>query len=253
MMSAGIDAGAATIKAVLLIDGKVTGSIVRPTGFDFSAAALQIYDDLLRQTGTEKAAVGAIGATGYGRDSISFATKRISEITAHAQGVYHLYPEVRGIIDIGGQDSKIIVVNDGKVVDFLMNDRCAAGTGKFLEHTARALELTVEDLGQIALSSKSPASINSMCTVFAESEVISLRAKGFSREDIAAGLVESIARRVAVMARQKGLYQDIALVGGVAKNAGIRVALEKELGVGLFVPPEPQITGAIGASLIAMR
>jgi predicted CoA-substrate-specific enzyme activase len=159
---------------------------------------------------------------------------------------------VRGIIDIGGQDSKIIVITGGKVTDFLMNDRCAAGTGKFLEHTARALEISVEDLGQIALLSKSPAAINSMCTVFAESEVISLRAKGFSKEDIAAGLVESIARRVAVMAKQKGLSEKIALVGGVARNAGIRAALENELGVALYVPPEPQITGALGAALLAI-
>ncbi|CAJ37165.1 acyl-CoA dehydratase activase [Methanocella arvoryzae] len=253
MITAGIDAGAATIKAVLLVDGRVAGSIVRPTGFDFSAAAAQIYDDLLRETGTDRAAVGAIGATGYGRDNVAFATKKISEITAHARGVAHLYPEVRGIIDIGGQDSKIIVVNAGKVVDFLMNDRCAAGTGKFLEHTARALELSVEDLGQVALSSTGPASINSMCTVFAESEVISLRARGYPKKDIAAGLVESISRRVAVMAKQKGLDGHIALVGGVAKNSGIRAALEKELGMELFVPPEPQITGAMGAALLAAK
>ena len=191
-------------KAVLVKDGKILAMIIQPTGFDFSAGADTIYDELLRASGLSRADVAAVGATGYGRDSISFATKRASEITAHARGVYHMYPEVQGIIDIGGQDSKIIVINDGKVVDFLMNDRCAAGTGKFLEHTARALELSVDDLGQIALSSNSPASINSMCTVFAESEVISLRAKGYSRMDIAAGLVESIARRVTGHGKAKG-------------------------------------------------
>ena len=253
MISVGIDAGAATTKAVLFADGTVRGRIVEPTGFDFTAAAGRIYDNLLKDTGMSKADISAIGATGYGRDSISFATKKISEITAHAKGVYHIYPEVRGIIDIGGQDSKIIVVKGGKVQDFLMNDRCAAGTGKFLEHTARALEISVAELGDIALLSKSPASINSMCTVFAESEVISLRAKGFSKEDIAAGLVESIARRVAVMAKQKELHDHVALVGGVAKNAGIKAALEKELGVELYVPAEPQITGALGAALLAQR
>jgi len=253
VIAVGIDAGAATTKAVLLADGVISRSIVEPTGFDFSAAARRIFDNLLKDTGIIKADISAIGATGYGRDNITFATKKISEITAHARGVYHLYPEVRGIIDIGGQDSKIIVVKDGKVLDFLMNDRCAAGTGKFLEHTARALEISVAELGDIALLSKSPASINSMCTVFAESEVISLRAKGFSKEDIAAGLVESIARRVAVMAKQKELRDHVALVGGVAKNSGIKTALEKELGVELYVPPDPQITGAIGAALIAQK
>lgn len=253
MIAVGIDAGAATTKAVLLADGVISRSIVEPTGFDFSAASQRIFDNLLKDTGITKTDIGAIGATGYGRDNITFATKKISEITAHARGVYYLYPEVRGIIDIGGQDSKIIVVKDGKVLDFLMNDRCAAGTGKFLEHTARALEISVAELGDIALLSKSPASINSMCTVFAESEVISLRAKGFSKEDIAAGLVESIARRVAVMAKQKELRDHVALVGGVAKNSGIKTALEKELGVELYVPPDPQTTGAIGAALIAQK
>jgi len=173
----------------------------------------------------------------------------VSEITAHATGVRYLFPEVRGIIDIGGQDSKVIAVEHGRVVDFLMNDKCAAGTGKFLEYTAKALEVPIDALGSLALASKTPASISSMCTVFAESEVISLRARGTTKEDIAAGLVESIAQRVLVMAKQIGLNENVAFVGGVAKNAGMKAALEKELGLVLFVPFEPQITGALGGSL----
>ena len=173
----------------------------------------------------------------------------MSEITAHATGVRYLFPEVRGIIDIGGQDSKVIAVEHGRVADFLMNDKCAAGTGKFLEYTAKALEVPIEALGSLALASKTPASISSMCTVFAESEVISLRARGATKEDIAAGLVESIAQRILIMAKQIGLNENVAFVGGVAKNAGIKAALEKELGLELFVPFEPQITGALGGSL----
>ena len=192
-----------------------------------------------------------IVATGYGRRSIPFARKAVSEITAQAEGVTFLYPEVRGIIDIGGQDSKVILVENGKVADFQMNDKCAAGTGRFLEHTARALEASVEDLGRMALASRSPASISSMCTVFAESEVISLRAQGVPKEDMAAGLVESIARRIAAMARPMGLKEHAALVGGVAKNPAIKTSLERELGCPLYVPPEPQITAALGAALIA--
>ena len=160
--------------------------------------------------GVDEKDVNGVYATGYGRNSIKFANKAISEITAHAMGVYHLYPDVNGIIDIGGQDSKVISVNSGRVTDFLMNDKCAAGTGKFLEYTARALEVPIEEFGLLALVSKAPASITSMCTVFAESEAISLRARGFKREDIAAGLIESVARRVAVMARQVGLKQNVA-------------------------------------------
>ncbi len=186
-----------------------------------------------RRSSTLRASTKAdnIVATGYGRRSIPFAGKAISEITAQAEGVCFLYPEVRGIIDIGGQDSKVILVEGGRVADFQMNDKCAAGTGRFLEHTARALEVSVEDMGRLALASSRPASISSMCTVFAESEVISLRAQGVPKEDIAAGLVESIAKRVAAMAKPMGLKEHVALVGGVAKNPAIRAALERELGL----------------------
>lgn len=194
-----------------------------------------------------------IVATGYGRKNIQFADTTVSEITAHAKGVQYLFPEVMGIIDIGGQDSKVIAVDNGKVADFLMNDKCAAGTGKFLEYTAKALEVSIEALGSLALASKTPASISSTCTVFAESEVISLRAEGATKEDLAAGLVESIAQRVSVMAKQVGLKENIAFVGGVAKNTGMKAALERDLGVTLFVPFEPQITGALGGSLYRMH
>jgi predicted CoA-substrate-specific enzyme activase len=249
MISLGIDAGSATTKAVLVNGGKSIIHTIRPTAFDFVSAAEMAYKDVLSLAGINKTDIDRIYSTGYGRNSIRFADKAISEITAHAMGVYHLYPDVNGIIDIGGQDSKVISVNNGRVTDFLMNDKCAAGTGKFLEYTARALEVPIEELGDLALASRTPAGITSMCTVFAESEVISLRARGFTREDIAAGLIESIARRVAVMARQLGLKQNVAFVGGVAKNAAIKEALEKELDISLYVPPEPQITGALGAAL----
>jgi (R)-2-hydroxyacyl-CoA dehydratese activating ATPase len=252
MMSVGIDSGSATTKAVLVNDGHIVAQVVLPTAFDFLSAAEKAYKNVLAIAGVDEDDVNGVYATGYGRNSIKFADRVISEITAHAKGVYHLYPDVNGIIDIGGQDSKVISVNDGKVTDFLMNDKCAAGTGKFLEYTARALEVPIEEFGLLALGSKKPASITSMCTVFAETEAISLRARGFTKEDIAAGLIESVARRVAVMARQVGLKQNVAFVGGVAKNAGIKVALEKELGISLYVPPEPQVTGALGASLLGI-
>jgi len=195
--------------------------------------------------GIQRGDVENVVATGYGRASIEFAHKAVSEITAHAAGVHYLFPDVKGIIDIGGQDSKVIALENGRVVDFLMNDKCAAGTGKFLEFTAKALEVSTEALGGLALASRSPVSISSMCTVFAESEVVSLRARGLTKEDVAAGLVESIAQRVSVMAKQIGLREHVAFVGGVAKNAGIKAALERRLGVTLFVPFEPQITGAL--------
>jgi (R)-2-hydroxyacyl-CoA dehydratese activating ATPase len=253
MISVGIDSGSATTKAVLVNDYRIAAHVILPTAFDFLSAAEKAYKNVLVCSGVEEKYICGVYATGYGRNSIKFANKAISEITAHAMGVYHLYPDVNGIIDIGGQDSKVISVNSGRVTDFLMNDKCAAGTGKFLEYTARALEVPIEELGLLAITSKKPASITSMCTVFAESEVISLRARGFTKEDIAAGLIGSIARRVAVMVRQIGLKQNVAFVGGVAKNSGIKAALERELNLSLYVPPEPQITGALGAALYGIK
>jgi len=251
VISAGIDAGAATTKVLLLKDREIMGYRIAGTAFDFLTASGNMFDELLASMNIGREEIGKVYATGYGRNSILFADKSISEITAHARGVSFLFPEVRGIIDVGGQDSKVIAIEDGKVADFLMNDKCAAGTGKFLEYTAKALEVPINDLGGLALKSHHPAGITSMCTVFAESEVISLRARGVSKEDIAAGLIASIAQRVLVMAKKMGLKEHIAFVGGVAKNAGMKAALEKELGVTLYVPFEPQITGALGAAIAA--
>lgn len=218
MISVGIDSGSATTKAVLINCNSIASQVVLPTAFDFLSAAEKAYRNVLTDAGVDEEDVNGVYATGYGRNSIKFANKAISEITAHALGVYYLYPDVNGIIDIGGQDSKVISMIDGKVADFLMNDKCAAGTGKFLEYTARALEVPIEEFGFLALGSKKPASITSMCTVFAESEAISLRARGFKKEDIAAGLIESVSRRVAVMARQVGLKQNVAFVNFAQKQ-----------------------------------
>ncbi len=251
MITAGIDAGAATTNVLLLRDSEIVGYRIAGTAFDFLTAAGKMFDELLADHGLGRQDVGSVCATGYGRNAISFADRSISEITAHARGVSFLFPDVRGIIDIGGQDTKVIVVEDGRVTDFLMNDKCAVGTGKFLEYTAKALEVPIADLGDLALASGHPAAITSMCTVFAESEVISLRAKGIRKEDIAAGLIGSIAQRVGVMAKRMGLKDQIAFVGGVAKNVGMKAALQKELGVALSVPFEPQITGALGAAIAA--
>ncbi len=253
MIAAGIDAGAATTKVLLLEDREIVGYRVAGTAFDFLSAAGTLLDGLLAEHVLERSEIGRVYATGYGRNAIMFADGTVSEITAHARGVSFLFPDVRGVIDVGGQDSKVIAVEDGRVTDFLMNDKCAAGTGKFLECTAKALEVPIDELGALALASDRAAGITSMCTVFAESEVISLRAKGVGKEEIAAGLIASIAQRVAVMARRLGLVEPIAFVGGVAKNAGMRAALERELGVTLVVPFEPQITGALGAALAAQR
>ena len=250
MISIGIDAGAATTKAVVLREKEIAGYTIIPTGFDFRHAGEAAYREVLSNCGIGESEVGKILATGYGRSSIGFADKTISEITAHARGVGYLIPSAHTIIDIGGQDSKVIITENGKVVDFLMNDRCAAGTGKFLEYTAKALEISLNELGTLAQVSKNPAKISSMCTVFAESEVISLRAQKIKKEDIAAGLTESIILRTITMVKKLGIKPEVAFVGGVAKNPGVVKAFEKALDTKVQLPEEPQITAALGAALL---
>ena len=194
-------------------------------------------------------------STGYGRNSVSFADDRITEITAHARGVQFFFQDAHSVIDIGGQDSKAILISKktGNVVDFQMNDKCAAGTGRFLEVMANALEVPIDKIGGLGLQSNDPASISSTCTVFAESEVISLFAKGTKKEDIAAGIHKSIARRVAGMAKRIGVAPLLVFCGGVAKNVAVRKFLEDELGFEVVIPEQPQLTGAIGAALIAQE
>ncbi len=250
MISIGIDAGAATTKAVVLRENEIAGYVIIPTGFDFRKAGEKAFEEVLSNCSIGESEAGKIIATGYGRSSIGFADKTISEITAHARGVGYLIPAAHTIIDIGGQDSKVISTENGKVVDFLMNDRCAAGTGKFLEYTAKALEISLNQLGTLALVSKNPAKISSMCTVFAESEVISLRAQKTKKEDIAAGLIESIILRTTAMVKKLGMKPELAFVGGVAKNPGVVKAFEKALDTKVQLPEEPRITGALGAALI---
>jgi predicted CoA-substrate-specific enzyme activase len=192
-------------------------------------------------------------ATGYGRVSIDFASKRFTEIACHARGAHHHNPCVRTVVDIGGQDSKVIKLNEGgDVIDFCMNDKCAAGTGKFLEIMAKTLTVDLVELGPVAAASRAPCALSSTCSVFAESEVVSLLAEGASREDILAGVCRSVARRVGNMAVRMGLDGDVVFVGGVSKNVGVRRELQEFLGIEFFeLPGDPQLNGALGAALLA--
>jgi predicted CoA-substrate-specific enzyme activase len=254
MYAAGVDVGAASGE-VLIWDGEeiVAYSIV-PTGFNSRRAAHLALEKVLDEARISRDAIGPIVATGYGRIAIDYADRQVTEISCYAKGINHLYPEVRTIIDIGGQDSKAISVDkDGRVVDFLMNDKCAAGTGRFLEVMAKALEVQVEDLGDVSLQATEPHQVSSTCTVFAESEVVTLVAEGVDREDIVAGLHVAIAKRTMSMVSRLGLIPPVAMAGGVAKNRGVVRAIENELGEQLIVPSEPQIIGALGAALLAME
>jgi (R)-2-hydroxyacyl-CoA dehydratese activating ATPase len=250
MITVGIDVGSITTKAAVVQDGKLISDRLMLTGYNARAAGAKVYGDIIADLGLKSSDVDKIIATGYGRKSVAIADKAVTEITCHAIGAHFLNPAVRSIIDIGGQDSKAIVVDEnGGVKDFAMNDKCAAGTGRFLEVMARALEVDINDFGEVSLKADSPARISSLCTVFAESEVISLIAKGEKRENIIAGIHESIAARVVAMAGRIGLSAPLMMTGGVAKNIGVVKALESKTGLVIEVSEKTQVTGAIGAAL----
>jgi predicted CoA-substrate-specific enzyme activase len=252
MYAVGLDIGSTSAEAVIL-DGTsmLTSSIVN-TGYNSRRAADLALGQALADCDLTRDQLGPIVATGYGRIAIDFADQQVTEISCYAKGMAHLFPEVRTVIDIGGQDSKVVAVGkNGKAMDFAMNDKCAAGTGRFLEVTARALELAIYRLGELSAHSAREVSISNICTVFAESEVITLVAEGVERADIVAGLHKAIARRTGAMVKRIGINPVVGFAGGVAKNTGVKSALEEFLGVTLVIPPEPQIVGALGAALIA--
>lgn len=252
MRTAGIDIGSISVKAAILEDGRILGTRVGFTGYNAAAAGRKVYEGLLDELGLEASSIGKILSTGYGRNSVDFAHKSMTEIICHGRGAHFLNPAVRTVIDVGGQDSKALVMDEGgRVTDFVMNDKCAAGTGRFLEVMARALEVDLWEFGPLSLSSDAPAKISSICTVFAESEIISLISTGEARQDIIAGIHESVASRVHAMAQRLALKPPFMMTGGVAKNGGIVRALEKRFGSPVEVTPYAQVNGAIGAAVLA--
>lgn len=254
MIFAGIDAGSRAIKCVLVDEShNVVASGVRDQGIDQEKLARQLFEEVLHSKNLSRSDVRRIIATGYGRTILNFADSTITEITCHAEGVRRGVGEVKTIIDIGGQDSKVIKLDArGRVRDFAMNDRCAAGTGRFLEVVADRLKMKLEELGQFARRSKNPASISSMCVVFAETEIIGLLASGSSPEDIVAGVQRSIATRVAAMAGQR-VEDPIVFTGGVALIPGMLDAIKGVFDREISVAPDPQNTGAFGAAILASQ
>ena len=254
---AGVDVGAATAKAVIIGEGSILGYDVIPTGHNVQISAEKVTLGALRKAGLAMtvADLDYVVSTGYARNKVPFSNRSSTEIICHAKGAHFMLPQARTIIDIGGQDSKAIEVDhQGKVLNFLMNDKCAAGTGRFLEVMAGVLEVGgVDNMGSLALESASPCNITSTCTIFAESEIVSLRAEGKSREDLIAGVHKSIAVRVSSMAKRLNIVPDVIFTGGVAKNTGVKAAIEESMGLdaGIQVPEEPQIIGALGAAIMA--
>jgi predicted CoA-substrate-specific enzyme activase len=251
---AGVDIGSNSAKSVIFQDDQIIGHAIVPTKADVEKSGKTALKAALESAGILESDLSYTVATGYGRISASYADEVVTEITCHAKGAHYFFPNARAIIDIGGQDSKAIKLDsNGNVVDFVMNDKCAAGTGKFLEVIARALEVSIDDLSLKTLAGDYACPINSTCAIFAESEVISLLASGEKEENIAKGLHFAVAKRVSSLFSRIGSNGgDRVFTGGVAKNAGLRSALEEVLGSKLLVSPvDPQLNGAVGAAILA--
>lgn len=251
----GIDSGSTSTNAAILDnDKKIVAYTVVRTGAKSSESAKRALEEVLKKAGLEREDISLIVSTGYGRVSITFADKEVTEISCHGKGAHYLNPRIRTIIDIGGQDSKVIKLNDkGEVIDFVMNDKCAAGTGRFLEMMARTLEIDIKDMGPESLKWKEDIKISSMCSVFAESEVISLIAQNKEKADIIHALNQSISSKTNALLGRVGKESEFMMTGGVAQNIGVVKALEEKIGEKLFISDEPEIVGAIGAALFGLE
>ena len=255
MITVGIDSGSLATKGVVLGDNKeILGATVDLTGGRSKQSGERVYKRILEQAGLSETEVDFVVTTGYGRDILPFSDKNFTEITCHAAGVNFLFPDAATILDIGGQDSKVIRIDEsGQVVDFIMNDKCAAGTGRFLEVIAKALGVELDDLGTISQQTESNVEISSMCTVFAETEVVSLVAGDTPIPEIVRGVHNVIAERGEILLAKVGMTEPVAMSGGVALNIGVVKELEKRLNLDLKIADNPQLTGALGAAVIARK
>jgi predicted CoA-substrate-specific enzyme activase len=250
----GLDVGSTTTKAVMVDSRRniVTSHLIL-TGASGADAAKRCLRELGRESAADTKDVATI-STGYGRSLVDFAEKFVTEITCHSVGIHYLNPSIRLLIDVGGQDSKVIRVGEnGRPTDFEINDKCSAGTGRFLEVMARVLEVSIDELGPFALQSNSPCTISSTCTVFAESEVVGRIGAGENPKDIAAGVHAAMASKISTLSKRVGVVKPICITGGVALNPAFRYYLSKQLGAELWVPENPQVTGALGAALLALK
>jgi benzoyl-CoA reductase subunit D len=251
MITAGIDIGAWSVEVVVLEDGRVAGTALERTGFEPAAAARAALDGALAAAGMDAGALDARVVTGMGRREVT-ADGTITEVTALARGIHHLHPGVRTLIDVGAEEGRGVKVGEGgTVVDFVVNDRCAAGTGAFTEAMARVLEVTLEEFGRLSLRSDRTVPMNAQCAVFAESEVVGLVHSGTPKQDIARAVHDAIASRTASMVRRIGLEPRVALAGGVALNEGFVASLRRSLEMDVIVPTHPGFVGALGAALAA--
>jgi (R)-2-hydroxyacyl-CoA dehydratese activating ATPase len=251
---AGVDVGSTQTKAVVVDeDGAIVARALTDTGANVVQAAQNAFREAVRVGGLQEEEVEYVIGTGYGRYRVTFGNAQVTEISCHGRGAVHLFPGTRTVVDMGGQDTKAIrVAASGEIVDFCMNDKCAAGTGRFLGAAAAALEIPLDDLGDTALRSKRPVKISTTCTVFAESEVLAWLGKGKKLEDILWGVHQSIATRSAGLLRRVGVEEQVTFTGGVSRNPAMVAAIQERLGQPLNVSEESHYMGALGAALFAM-
>jgi predicted CoA-substrate-specific enzyme activase len=258
--AAGVDVGSTQTKAVILAAGegdsespRIVARAVVDTGAHVSRAAERAFHAACREAGLDPREVGLVVGTGYGRYKIAFGHAQVTEISCHARGAHFVLPETRTVIDIGGQDAKVIRVGpEGEVRDFVMNDKCAAGTGRFLANAAEVLGLRLEEIGPLSLQATDPVKLTTVCTVFVESDILSYLAQGRRPEDILRGVHLAIARRTVSLARRIPIEPAVTFTGGVARNVGMVRALEEVLGLSIHVSPESHFMGALGAALFAL-
>jgi predicted CoA-substrate-specific enzyme activase len=252
MISIGIDIGSVCAKAVAY-DGAIIGSLLMPTGWNPKETGSEIFKRLIIAADIKEEDVASVVATGYGRVSVPFADRKVTEITCHARGASFLDPGTRTVIDVGGQDSKVIAIDGkGNVLEFMMNDKCAAGTGRFLQVMANVLETEVDQLESLASGSE-PRDINSMCAVFAESEVISLLSQGATKEAVASGILHSISNKITHLTSRVTLKDKVLFTGGVSYNRFIREIISKKLRFKVETHKDSQFAGAIGAAIIGYK
>lgn len=256
MNVAGIDIGSTTCKVVILgktgDEVKILGRSLMDTGFNHRETAQEAFSGALLDAGLAREDIAFIVSTGYGRKNVDFSHRQVSEISCHGYGARHSFPNARLVIDIGGQDTKTIKIDEnGRVADFCMNEKCAAGTGRFIEVIANVLRVPLENMGTMGLDRTKEISISSTCTVFAESEIISKIAQGVQKTDIINALHTAIVNRVYPMAKNLGIENDVVFTGGVARNIGVIDALGRKLNRDIRVPEYPQMMGALGAAIIA--
>lgn len=252
MVTAGIDSGAKNVKAVIMKDNKIIGKAVVLAGLDSKAAANQAYDEALKAAGLARKDIQKVLVAGAGKRDCDFAQGEVTEVSADAKGIMYFMPDTHTVIDVGAEEGRAVRVNgDGSIIDFAINERCAAGAGTFVEAMARALETEVAKMGDLYDQSTKEIGMNAQCVVFAESELVSLIHSRAAKPDIVRAVLDAMADRIVSMMRRVGVENDVAAIGGVALNKGFIKAVEKELNIRISVPPDPQFIGAVGAAIAA--